>query len=377
MNTGIKTTDIVVIGGGIIGAAVAYGLTKTGSSVVMLDEGDTAFRAARANFGLVWFQGKGLGSRRYVEWCLEATDKWPEFAAELFGINGMALFYENTGGLRLCYTWEDFQKRKALIDGLKDQNGKRPYDCEMLEHQLVQDMLPGVRLGESIVGASYSPRDGHLNPLCLLTSLHDCFQHKGGRYFPAHAVRKIRQVNDVFIIETGAARFGASKVVLAAGTGTVHLASMLGMRIPIQPQRGQILVTERVRPTLSVALETIRQTNEGSFLLGASHEEVGFDVHTSTAVVQKIARRAIRAFPDLAALKLVRCWGALRVLSPDEMPIYLESEEFPGVYVVTSHSGVSLAPLHACHIPGWIVECRVPQGFADFDLRRFHVQKNQ
>ena len=238
-------------------------------------------------------------------------------------------------------------------------------------------MLPGVRLGESIVGASYSPRDGHLNPLCLLTSLHDCFQHKGGRYFPAHAVRKIRQVNDVFIVETGAARFGASKVVLAAGTGTAHLASMLGMRIPIRPQRGQILVTERVRPTLSVALETIRQTVEGSFLLGASHEEVGFDVHTSTAVVQKIARRAIRAFPDLAALKLVRCWGALRVLAPDEMPIYLESEEFPGVYLVTSHSGVSLAPLHAGHIPGWIVEGRVPQGFADFDLRRFHVQKSQ
>ena len=246
MNLNTKTADIIVIGGGIIGAAVAYGLQKSKNSVVMLDEGDTAFRAARANFGLIWFQGKGLGMQRYVEWTLEATQKWPEFADELIDISGIDIAYQKTGGLTLCPTQEDLEKQKALIHGLRDQGKNMSYDCDIIDHQMVQSMLPDISLGKNIAGATHSPHDGQVNPLYLLRALHQGFRHYGGCYLPDHKVQRIDKDGDVYSIESGKKSLQTPKIVLAAGIGSVELAAMLGAQIPIRPERGQTLVTERV-----------------------------------------------------------------------------------------------------------------------------------
>ena len=83
--------DCAVIGGGLVGAAVAYGLAGRGSKVVMLDEGDVAFRASRGNFGLVWVQGKGLGCPEYARWSRHASEMWTDFAAELADTGGVAV----------------------------------------------------------------------------------------------------------------------------------------------------------------------------------------------------------------------------------------------------------------------------------------------
>ncbi len=91
MNTAIHTSDVIVIGGGNIGSATAYGLAERGLKVVMLDEGDMALRSAHGNFGLVWYQGKGRGMPRYVEWSLEATRKWPRFAEVLVHTTGVQI----------------------------------------------------------------------------------------------------------------------------------------------------------------------------------------------------------------------------------------------------------------------------------------------
>jgi glycine/D-amino acid oxidase-like deaminating enzyme len=77
------TTDILVIGGGIIGASVAYGVAERGVRVALLDQGGSAPNASRGNFGLAWVQGKGLEMPRYAEWSLEAAQAWPEFATHL------------------------------------------------------------------------------------------------------------------------------------------------------------------------------------------------------------------------------------------------------------------------------------------------------
>jgi glycine/D-amino acid oxidase-like deaminating enzyme len=212
--------------------------------------------------------------------------------------------------------------------------------------------------------------------LYLLRALHQGFQHYGGCYLPDHKVLRIDRDGDVFSVETGKKSLQAPKIVLAAGNGSVELAAMLGVQIPIRPERGQTLVTERVRPVLPIAMSTIRQTAEGSFMLGQSNEDVGFDVQTTTEITQMLARRAVNSFPDLAKVNLVRCWGGLRVLSPDKMPVYFEFDNSPGAYMVTSHSGVSLCSLHATHIPRWVVEGKTPDGFESFDLRRFDVQEN-
>jgi len=366
-------SDIIIIGGGNIGSAIAYGIAQMGLSVSVLDQGDTALRAARGNFGQVWFQGKGLGLQRYVDWCLEATQKWPAFAAALEEKTGVTLAYEKPGGLDLCRSDEDYAQRRRLLDKLRQQSGSGEYDCEMIDRHEVEQLIPELKLGTNIVGASFSRHDGHVNSLFLIRALRTAFIRSGGAYFPGAAACDIRQEDQAFTVKTPAGCFQAPKLVLAAGVGIPRLASMLDMQMPVRPQRGQILVTERLQPLLPLPINGIRQTREGSFMFGESNEEVGFDTRVTVDVISNIARRAIEAFPGLAGVRIVRAWGALRPLTPDEYPLYCESDDFPGAFVVSSHSGVSLAPMYASHVARWIVDGTQPEGFDHFNPRRFDV----
>ena len=94
-------------------------------------------------------------------------------------------------------------------------------------------------------------------------------------------------------------------------------------------------------------ITTIRQTVEGTIMLGDSQEDAGFDTSQRPAVMQTIARRAVLSFPWLRDLQIVRAWAALRVMPPDGLPIYDQSERFPGAFTANCHSGVTLAGAHA------------------------------
>jgi glycine/D-amino acid oxidase-like deaminating enzyme len=155
--------------------------------------------------------------------------------------------------------------------------------------------------------------------------------------------------------------------------GIPALAAKIGMKVPVLPQRGQLIVTERLVPVLPYPISGIRQTHEGSFMLGSSNEEVGFNTSVTADVLKTIAKNAVEAFPALERVRMVRSWAALRPLAPDHYPIYDQSEACPGAYVITSHSGVTLASLHAHHIVRWITEEVKPDGFEHFSLRRFDV----
>jgi len=373
MKPSAQHTDVLIVGGGNIGSAIACGIAEMGVPVTVIDENDVALRAARGNFGLVWFQGKGLGMQRYVQWCLEATQKWPAFARMLEEKTGVSLSYAKPGGLVLCRGAEHFEQRRRDIENLRRQSPTGEYACEMINRPDVERLVPELKLGPNIVGASYSKHDGHVNPLFLIRALRNAFIQDGGVYRPGAAACDIRYESSTFCVRTPAGSFRAPKLVISAGVGTARLAALLGMQIPVRPQRGQLLVTERLRPVLPLPISGIRQTAEGCLMFGTSTEEVGFDTRVTIAVMRDIARRAVEAFPDFAGVRVVRSWGALRPLAPDKYPIYHESENYPGAFVVSSHSGVSLAPLYATHIARWIVDGVKPEGFENFSPRRFDV----
>lgn len=367
------STHIIVIGGGPIGASVAYGLARSGASVALLDEGDLAFRAAYGNFGLVWFQGKGLGMERYVDWTLEATRKWPLLADHLEEYTGVAVHYSKPGGLSLCLGPRDFLDRKQRNEALARQSKGGRYDTEMVGREDLKRMLPGMTLGPAVAGASFCRHDGHVNPLFLIRALHGAFQKAGGRYYPGRRVTDIRYQGGCFSVLTEQGRFEAGKIVLAAGVGIPALADKLGVTVPVRPERGQLIVTEPVKPVLPYPTGDVRQTREGSFLLGVSNEKVGLDTSVTTDVLKRIARNAVDSFPGLASLGIRRCWAALRPLAPDRFPIYHHCRETPGAYIVTSHSGVTLASVYVDEIARWIGREIEPPDFAPFDLRRFDV----
>ena len=150
-----------------------------------------------------------------------------------------------------------------------------------------------------------------------------------------------------------------------------RLAGQVGLHAPVRPNRGQLIVTERTEKLFDYPTGHIRQTDEGGIQIGESMEDAGFDDSTTTSTLAELARRAVASFPMLGQLNVVRVWGALRVMTPDGYPIYQESKSCPGAYVVTCHSGVTLAAAHAFRIAPWINGAAAPEELDAFQGDRF------
>ena len=367
--------DVAVIGGGLVGAALAWGLARRGRTVAMLDEGDIAYRASRGNFALVWVQSKGSGLSEYALWTRYSADVWPQLAATLRDETGLDVCLQQTGGLHLLLSEREAESRANEIKRLHNQPGMVPFDYQMLDRAAVARMLPQV--GPDVAGASFCPLDGHVNALRLLRALHVAFQKRGGCYFPDCAVERIEPREGEFRLhagDSGTVVIAASKIVLAAGLGNARLGPMVGLNVPVRPQRGQIMVTEKTAPFMPYVVHTVRQTDEGSVMISDSVEEAGFDTSVGSAVLAVEADRAVKMFPHLARLNVVRCWAALRVMPKDGYPIYDRSQACPGAFVATCHSGVTLAGAHALALPPWIDTGVAPNdGFGAFATRRFDV----
>jgi glycine/D-amino acid oxidase-like deaminating enzyme len=361
--------DAIVVGGGLVGSAIAWGLQREGLSTVLLDEGDLAFRASRGNFGLVWVQSKGLGAPHYQRWTRASAEAWEGLAGDLATATGMDCGLRQPGGVHLCLSDQEFEDRANRMARMKAEAGNHAYEYRMLDAKELRDMLPG--LGERVVGASWTPYDGHANPLTLLHALHRGFTAAGGRYVPEAGVTRASAAPRDFKVSTPAGDFAAPRIVLAAGLGNAKLAPLFGLDAPVRPQRGQVLVTERTREVLPMPTTSIRQTDDGTLLLGDSQEEVGFDLHQTQDVMAMIAQRAAWSFPWIARLNIVRAWSALRVMAPDGLPIYDESEEFPGAFTANCHSGVTLAAAHARLFAPMVVRGALEPGMELFSARRF------
>ncbi|MGL4240718.1 MAG: NAD(P)/FAD-dependent oxidoreductase [Beijerinckiaceae bacterium] len=375
MTAGLRTPgndcDIAVIGGGVVGLSLAYGLARAGRSVTILDEGDVAHRASRGNFALVWVQGKGVDLPEYARWTLASAQAWPRFAAGLEEAAGQRLSYEQRGGFMACLAEDELDQRCRDLQRLHNQAP----DCatfERLDHAGMKRHLPAI--GRDVIGGTYCAHDGHVNSLRLFSALLAGALAAGAVYRPNAAAEGICSTPDGFRIRTAAGEFRARKVVLAAGLGNARLAPMVGLFAPVRPQRGQIMVTEKLAPFLDYPLVNLRQTDEGGVMIGDSKEEVGLDTGNSHEVLAGIAARAIRVFPVLAHARIVRSWAALRVMSPDGYPVYDRSDTHPGAYLVTCHSGVTLAAAHAGRVADAIAADAWPDDLSAFSAERFaHV----
>lgn len=370
MNRGAKSVDTIVIGGGIVGLSIAYGLARDGERVRILDEGDEAFRAARGNFGLVWVQGKGAGMPDYARWSMAAARRWPEFAQELTDLTGVDLQLSQPGGLHLCLSEAEVDARVKTLEQLADSVGE-DYRFEILDHVATKAICPSI--GPDVVGASYMATDGHVSPLRLLRALAAAIRTLDAEICPNQRVEMVSFRNGEFHVTSDDNEYSAPRVVLAAGLGNARLAPMVRLKAPVKPVRGQVLISERVVPFLSMPTASVRQTGDGGVQIGDSKEEVGLDSGTTIEQVSRMADRAVRSFPVLADVNLVRTWGALRIMTKDGYPIYEESTDYPGAFIVTCHSGVTLASQHAGSIVQWIRGGQRPDHIQNFKAGRFDV----
>lgn len=344
-------SDYAIIGGGVVGLSVAWGLLKRGFTVTVIDGDDGSFRASRGNFGLVWVQSKGMNQPRYAHWSQQSAAAWREFSEELSASTGHDLGLEQNGGYDLHFSEETLEATVAKYERLKAELGG-DYPYEVLGHNALRREEP--EIGPKVVGAILHHQDGHANPLKLLKALADDVRRMGGTVLNGRQVVDVRKNGSFRIACDDGTIVEAGKTVLSAGLGAARLGALMGFKAPVRPQRGQVLITEKMPKFINRPSLIARQVDEGGIQIGATNEEVGFDDSVTTQGMAGLAAEAIAAYPILARARLVRSWAALRVLSPDGLPIYQESSRMPGAYLVTCHSGITLAAAHARFLPDWL-----------------------
>src|SRR5436853_7596830 len=150
----MRRFDAIVIGGGLVGAAIGYGLARAGLKLALVDEGDVAYRASRGNLGLVWVQTKGLGAPHYQRWTRRSAEEWPHLAAELGERTGIDVGLSQPGGLQLCLGDEELEKRRAMMEQMRREAGNFGFEYRMLDRNELAGILPG--LGPSVGGASWA-----------------------------------------------------------------------------------------------------------------------------------------------------------------------------------------------------------------------------
>lgn len=364
--------DAVIIGGGLTGVSIAYGLAGHGLATAIIDEGDVAFRASRGTFGLVWLSGKGDGMPHYVGWTRLSTELWLDFADELRSSTGVDTDYSRCGGLYYCFGDAHLAERRGLLERIN--RAAEPPGCpyEVWDRKAVLERMPMV--GPEVTAAIYCPVDGDCNPLALLSALHKAFRLRRGVYLPNRRVTALRAQGDATVVTANGEEFCGDRVVLAAGLGNLDLGSLVGISVPMAPSRGQILVSERVAPVLPMLSHTIRQTREGSILFGDSHENVGMNSGVTPDVMGNIARAAARTYPFLSSVRIVRAWGCLRPMPFDRYPVYDRIPALPNTFLVNSHSGVTLAAVHAGPLAGKIAEGDLGAELRCYRMDRFSVQ---
>jgi glycine/D-amino acid oxidase-like deaminating enzyme len=361
-------SDYAIIGGGVVGLSVAWGLLKRGLSVTVLDGDDGSFRASRGNFGLVWVQSKGMNQPRYARWSQQSAGAWAEYAAELADATGRDIGLRQEGGYDLHFSEEELQDTVAKYEELKRKLGG-DYPYEVLGSNALRREEPNI--GPSVVGAILHHQDGHANPLRLLRALAQDVRTLGGTVLTGKHVTDVDRKDLFRITCSDGTEIRSRKTVLSAGLGAIELGPLMGFRAPVRPQRGQVLITEKMPKIMNRPSLIARQVDEGGIQIGATNEEVGLDNGVTPAGLSRLAAEAVRAYPILARANLVRSWGALRILSPDGLPIYQESPEMPDAFLVTCHSGITLSAAHARFLPDWLEKTSAAPDLEVFGEDRF------
>ena len=264
--------DVVIVGGGVTGAAVGYGLAKRGVKTCLVDAVPTFSRASRANIGLIWCQSKALGCPQFVRWGFASSRAYGKLAAELKELSGIDTGYAPTGGIIPCLGEAELEARAQFIEKLRAETEDGTYPASVLSRKELEGMLPKVPFGPEVSGGIWSDMDGYVDPLHLMFAFRKSFVRLGGTLFAGERVSEVKPSGKGYTVVCGGRTLECGKAVLAAGLGVRKLAAQLGTDIPVFPNKSQVMLLERIpADVLPIPLLGIARTFGGTVMIGAAH----------------------------------------------------------------------------------------------------------
>lgn len=340
------TTDVVIIGGGIAGLALAVELKRRNvGRVLVIERNYVGSGASGRNVGRIRAMQLTESLTRYALLCQNKYDHM----AESLGFN--VLFWRS-GYLWLLYELEELERMRPVVE----MHHRLGVESELLDPSSLHQLVPQLRAGESLAGGVWHARDGIIHHDAVVWAYLATAQRLGV---------EIRQNTSVvgFDINGGQMRgiqldsehIVAGHVVNAAGAWSNQIAGMAGIKIPNMPLRREVLVTAPVKPFLNPAITFYRptegwfnQTLRGEVVAGVvdPQEPSGINSASSFDFLSRTASILIRKMPALANLTVIRQWAGMYDVTPDHLPLIGESNEVKGFYQANGWSGrgMLLAP---------------------------------
>jgi len=366
-----ESADVVIVGGGVMGCAIAYNLAKEGLKPVVVEKSDIGGEASGSNGGGVRQSARNL---KEMPLAMESVRMYGELHEEL----GMDVEYVRKGNLRLCTNEDEFETLRKSVENQKAVG----LDLEMLDRKQVLEINPYI--GEMVVGASYCPTDGHVNPFLVTYGFFKRAQERGARFCTGERVREIRlQKGRVTGVVTDKRTLESDTVINAAGVAGREICNMVGLDLPMRPVFSEALITEPYPPLFpqmfghARGLFYGRQTVHGPFFWGGF---VGTEQYIHRGgkplfhyIGPAISKAVIDYFPVLKDLHVIRMWSGLIAAMSDGLPVLGFTEEVPGFILCTGFSGhgFGLAPVIGRLMSELIMDCEVSMPINDFCFSRF------
>jgi glycine/D-amino acid oxidase-like deaminating enzyme len=378
-----SSADVVVIGGGIVGAACAYYLCGSGLEVHLAERHFPASGTSRACDGLILAWDKSGPALALAQ---TSAGLWAELSETL----ALDFEYARTGTIMLADSEEGLaaagEKVKAMhAAGIRG---------DVLDGPGLRSLEPNLTL--DLAGGAFFPDDAQIDPRRATAALLSAAHKQGLTLHGRAEVTAIHRAGNgegkITSVKTHAGEIATETVVCAAGAWSNQVARLVGIETPIQPRKGHILVTAKAPGLIRHPLleggyaATVHSTSEdlefafvaektasGTLLLGSSRQFVGFDRTVSLSVMQAVAARAVRFLPSLAGVKVIRSYCGLRPWSPDHLPLIGPVETVPGLYLASGHegAGIGLAPVTGRLIAEWIAGANLPSVASEVQPGRF------
>jgi sarcosine oxidase subunit beta len=368
--------DAVIVGGGVMGCAIAYNLAKQGLKPVVIEKSDIGGEASGSNGGGVRQSARNL---KEMPLAMESIQMYGRLHEEL----GMDVEYVRQGNLRLCTSEEELETMRQSIENQKSTG----LELEMLDRKQVLEINPHV--GEKVIGASYCPNDGHVNPLLVTYGFFKKSKSLGARFYTREEATEIRmQKGRVTGVVTDKNTFETDLVVDAAGVAGRKVANMVGLDLPMRPIFSEALITEAYPPLFkqmvghAKGLFYGRQTVHGSFFWGGFVGTEQFIYREGKPLFHyigpAISQMVIDFFPVLKDLNVIRMWSGLIAQMADAIPVLGFTLEVPGFVFATGFSGhgFGLAPVIGRLISELILDCKTSIPINDFCYGRFHLSSD-
>ncbi|MGE0825651.1 MAG: glycine oxidase ThiO [Candidatus Binatia bacterium] len=338
------TTDVVVIGGGVIGSAIAYELAKQQQRVMLVEKNQPGQEASAAAAGILAV-ASGRSKRGPMYQLKRASQElYPALIQELESQTGIDIEYQTVGVLDLIRTDADEKKYRQLYQ-LRQEQG---YPATWLSAEEAQRCEP--MLTTDIRGAVHFTSDHHLHNGNLAEAWARAAALHGVTVRTGTTVNEVRTANGkVTAVRIAEEWINTGTVVIAAGSWSRQVGEIFGLQLPIDPAKGQMLAVyaPQIRHVISWSDHYLVPRKNGEVIIGSTVEFIGHNKDVTLETVRELINRSAALVPGIGKAPLVRFWAGLRPYAPTRRPILGRAPGLDNVILAIGHhrNGIVLAPI--------------------------------